>query len=150
MTWISFAPLNNAILCIDPTFNLGDFDVTVMTYRHPVLISSTSNHPVMMGPVMIHKQKKFETYNFFASSLVSLKSSLCNLKAFGTDGEKAISNAMHIVFDKAIHLRCFLHFRGNLDSKLKELHIPNTNELNFCGMCLEIQENCRQELWMLI
>ena len=119
------------ILCIDPTFNLGDFDVTVTTYRHPMLINSSGNHPVMMGPVMIHKQKKFETYHFFASSLVSLRSSLRNLKAFGTDGEKALSNAMQIVFDKAVHLRCFLHFRGNLDSKLKELHIPKHERIEF-------------------
>ena len=52
--------------------------------------------------------KKFETYHFFASSLVSLQSSLHNLKAFSTDGEKAISNAMQIVLDTAILLRCFL------------------------------------------
>ena len=38
---------------------------------------------------------------------------------------------MHIVFDKAIHLRCFLHFRGNLDSKLKELHIPKHERIEF-------------------
>ena len=119
------------ILCIDPTFNLGDFDVTVTTYRHPMLINSSGNHPVMMGLVMIHKQKKFETYHFCASLLVSLKSSLRNLKAFGTDGEKAISNAMQIVFDKAIHLRCFLHFRGNLDSKLKEFHVPKHERIEF-------------------
>ena len=80
---------------------------------------------------MIHKQKKFETYHFLASSLVSLRSSLRNLKAFGTDGEKALSNAMQIVFDKAVHLRCFLHFRGNLDSKLKELHIPKHEWIEF-------------------
>ena len=73
------------VLCIDPTFNLGDFDVTITTYQHPMLVNSNRNHPVMMGPVMIHKQKKFETYHFFVSSLVSLKSSLCNLKAFGID-----------------------------------------------------------------
>ena len=70
-------------------------------------------------------------YHFFASSCLSLKSSLRNLKAFGTDGEKAISNAMQIVFDKAIHLRCLLHFRGNLDSKLKEFHVPKHERIEF-------------------
>ena len=80
---------------------------------------------------MIHKQKKFETYHFFASSLVGLKSSLRHLRAFGTDGEKAISNAMHVVFDKAVHLRCFLHFRGNFDSKLKEFGIPKYQRIEF-------------------
>ena len=97
------------VLCIDPTFNLGDFDVTITTYRHPILVNSSGNHPIMMGPVMIHKQKKFETYHFFASLLVSLKSSVRNLKAFGVLMVKRplVYNAMHIVFDKAIHLMLF-------------------------------------------
>ena len=121
---------NCTVLCIDPTFSLGDFDVTVTTYKHPMLVNSSGNHPVMMGPVMIQKQK-FETYHFFASPLVALKSSLRNLRAFGTDGEKTISNVMHVVFDKAVHLRCFLYFRGNLDSKLKELGVPSHVRIEF-------------------
>ena len=73
------------VLSVDPTFNLGDFDVTVTTYRHLLLTNSRGKHPVMMGPIFIHQQKKFESYYFFASSLVGLKSSLCDLRAFGTD-----------------------------------------------------------------
>ena len=96
-----------------------------------MLVSPCGTHPVMMGPIMIHKQKKFKTYHFFASSLVGLKPSLCDLKAFGTDGEGAISKAMHVVFDKAIHLRCFLHFRGNLDSKLREWNVPRGVRIKF-------------------
>ena len=122
---------NCTVLCIDPTFSLGDFDVTVTTYRHLMLHNSSGKHPVMMGPLMIHKQKKFESYHFFASSLVGLKPSLCNLRAFGTDGEKAISNAMHVVFDEAVHLRCFLHFKGNLDSKLREYKVPKNERIEF-------------------
>ena len=83
----------------------------------------------MMGPLMIHKQKKFELFHFFASSLVGLKPSLRNLRAFGTDGEKAISNAMHVVFDEAVHLRCFLHFKGNLDSKLRKYRVPKNERI---------------------
>ena len=71
---------------VDPTFNLGDFDVTVTTYRHLLLKNSCGKHPVMMGPIFVHQWKKFETYYFFASSLVGLKFSLCGLRAFGTDG----------------------------------------------------------------
>ena len=119
------------ILCVDPTFSLGDFDVTVTTYRHLMLHNSSGKHPVMMGPLMIHKQKKFESYHFFASSLVGLKPSLRHLRAFGTDGEKAISKAMHVVFDEAVHLRCFLHFKGNLDSKLQEYRVPKYERIEF-------------------
>ena len=115
---------------VDPTFSLGDFDVTVTTYRHLMLHNSSGKHPVMMGPLMIHKHKKFESYHFFASS-VGVKPSLRHLRAFGTDGEKAISKAMHVVFDEAVHLRCFLHFKGNLDSKLQEYRVPKHERIEF-------------------
>ena len=75
--------------------------VTVTTYRHLLLENSSGNHPVIMGPIFIHQQKKFETYYFFASSLVGLKPSLRKLMAFGTDGEKALSTAFSTVFDNA-------------------------------------------------
>ena len=104
---------NSTIISFDPAFSLGDFDVTVTTYRHPQLVNKFGNHPVMMGPLFIHECKKFETYHFFASTLVGLKPSLVNIGVFGTDGEKALSDALHSVFTKAIHFRCFLHLRGN-------------------------------------
>ena len=46
------------ILTIDPTFNLGDFDVTIATYRHLLLLSrKTHKPPVSIGPVLIHYKK---------------------------------------------------------------------------------------------
>lgn len=121
----------HTILSVDPTFNLGDFDVTVTTYRNLMLVNSDGNHPVMVGPIFIHQRKKFETYYFFASSLVGLNPNVRHLKAFGTDGEMALSNAFHTVFNKAVHIRCFLHFKGNLDSKLQELSIPKHERIEF-------------------
>ena len=54
-----------------------------------------------------------------------------NLQAFGTDGEKALANALHTVFNKAVHVRCFLHFKGNLDSRLQDLGIPKHERIEF-------------------
>jgi len=82
-----------------------------------VLENSGGSHPVIMGPIFVHQQKKIETYYFFASSLVGLKPSLCQLVAFGTDGEKVLSTAFSTVFNNAVHCHCFLHFKGNLDSE---------------------------------
>ena len=61
----------HCVLTIDPTFSLGDFDVTVMTYRH-LLVESvrTGQHPIMIGPIMIHYRKTFSTYLFFASKTI--------------------------------------------------------------------------------
>ena len=83
-----------SILTVDPTFNLGDFDVTPTTYRHCLLESARSgNSSVLIGPTMIHYRKTFHTYLFFASTLIGLRQELQGLRAFGTDGEKALVDA---------------------------------------------------------
>ena len=67
------APNSFSILTVDPTFNLGEFNVTPTTYRHCLLISARSDKPpVMIGSVMIHYHKTFHTYLFFASTLIGL------------------------------------------------------------------------------
>ena len=70
-------------------------------------------------------RKNFEAYHFFASSLVSKCPELRHIQCFGTDGEEALSQALSTVFPSAERIRCFLHFRGNIESKLRSLHIPN-------------------------
>ena len=67
----------------------------------------------MFGLMFIHQRKTFATYNFFFSQLVGLKPNLRDTQCFGTDGEKALEQALHTQFRFATHLRCFLHFRGN-------------------------------------
>ena len=58
------------------------------------------------------------------SRLIGQKPQLASLKAFGTDGELALENALSAAFPCAQHLRCFLHFRGNIERKLEKLAIP--------------------------
>ena len=121
-------PKNFSILGVDPTFDLGDFDVTVTTYCHLMLElkgSSHPKHPVFLGPLFVHLRKNFEAYHFFASTLVSKCPELRCIQCFGTDGEEALSKALSTVFPSAEHIRFFLHFRGNIESKLHSLHIPN-------------------------
>ena len=62
---------NFGILTIDPTFSLGPFDVTVITYRHLILeCRRTNNHPAFIGPVMVHFKKSFQ--HTFSSALLLL------------------------------------------------------------------------------
>lgn len=56
---------------------------------------------------------------------MSLKPSLCNLQAFGTDGEECLYTAFSVQFAKARHLRCFLHFRDNIKRKLLAMKVSN-------------------------
>ena len=72
----------------------------------------------------MHHQKKFSSYNFFASTLISLKPALRNVIAFGTDGEEELYKAFETQFPNAIHLRCFRHYRANIKRKLQEMGVP--------------------------
>ena len=54
------------IMIIDPTFSLGEFDVTITTYRHLLLECRRSgDSPVFIGPSLIHYKKSFSTYLVF-------------------------------------------------------------------------------------
>ena len=48
-----------SILGINPTFSLGDFDLTVTTYRHMLLTSKDDvrKHPTLIGPLFVHVKK---------------------------------------------------------------------------------------------
>ena len=108
-----------SVVCIDPTFSLGDFSVTCITYRHLLIKDRrTGESPIMLGSILVHQRKLFETYHFFASSLISLAPSLDHLLAFGTDGEEALQSAFNKRFKFAIQLRCFRHVRQNIRRKL--------------------------------
>ena len=110
------------ILTVDPTFCLGDFDVTITTYCHLLLqCRRTKNHPAFIGPVMVHYKKTFSTYLFFSSILVGLRPSMSSLQCFGTDGELALYQAFHHSFSSAVHLLCFNHMRRNVKDKLREI-----------------------------
>ena len=70
-------------------------------------------------------------YHFFTSTLVGQRRELASLQAFGTDGEQALESALSATFINAQHVRCFLHFRGNLERNLQELGLPRpvSNEI---------------------
>ena len=74
--------------------------------------------------MLIHYRKTFATYLFLASSLVGLSRELEGIRAFGTDGEEALSDAFKHEFGFAQHLTCFIHVRRNLKDKLAECNIP--------------------------
>ena len=50
-----------------------------------------------------------------------LKRDLKQLLAFGTDGDKALVEALLLNFPFATQLRCFIHFKHNIEMKLREL-----------------------------
>lgn len=60
-----------SVMTVDPTFSLGEFDVTLTTFRHLFLQSKRYKQPpVFVGPACVHFRKTFPTYLFFASHLL--------------------------------------------------------------------------------
>ena len=115
-----------SILTVDPTFSLGDFDVTPTTYCHLLLCSKrTSKPPVMLGPTMIHYRKNFSTYKFLASCMIAQNRNLVGIRAFGTDSEKPLIEAFLHEFKFAVHLTCFNHVRRNIKDKLHDMKLPD-------------------------
>lgn len=52
--------VESCVMTIDPTFCLGEFECTPVTYRHLLLITRRNKTPpVFMGPVLIHYRKIF-------------------------------------------------------------------------------------------
>lgn len=109
------------VLTVDPTFSLGDFDVTPITYRHLLLETRRGGQPpVFLGPILVHYKKTFSTYLFFASSLIGQNRQLEGVRAIGTDGELPLIDAFMHEFGFAQHLSCFIHVRRNIKDKLHE------------------------------
>ena len=125
-------PVQHAVMGVDPTFNFGEFNVTPIAFRYLLLEHKKLGHsPIILGPLLVHQQKKFSSYHFFISTLISLCPSLKNIKAFGSDGEVELYRAFKLQLPNAIHLRCFRHFRSNLAAKLSSLGMPSATIKEF-------------------
>jgi len=119
----------SSVLGVDPTFNICSQNVTITTIRHPLLIVKSSGvHPVLIGPVLIHSTKSFESYFTLPSSMIRLRPELANLKAFGTDDEINVYKSMETCFKKAHHLLCFIHAKDNISSMLSKLNVENPED----------------------
>ena len=88
---------NHIIMGIDPTFNFGDFNVTPIAFRYLLLEHKKQGHsPIILGPLLVDQQKKFCSYHFLASTLISPCPSLRNVRSFGTDGESQLYQAFQM------------------------------------------------------
>ena len=117
-------PDYHCVLGVDPTFDLGNFNLTVTTYKQLQLVKSSGESPTIVGPLFLHYRKTFSCYHSFSSGLLGLNKNLANICAFGTDGEVALIEAFRQQCQSAVHLLCFNHCRENIKRKLRELNVP--------------------------
>ena len=115
------------VLTVDTTFNLGELYVTIVTYPQLMLQDvNTRKHPTIVGPVLIHQQTDFASFNYFAATLISHNKKLRSTLCFGTDGDKALVEGFAHNFPYALQLRCFIHFKKNVQEKLRTSGFPSS------------------------
>ena len=117
---------------VDATFNLGQFNVTIISYKHLLLENRRDGkHPTLVGPVLVHHRKTSQSYKYLCTNLVSLNPATKNLLAFGTDDERALVEAFEETFDCAVHLLCERHMQNTLKAKFKALSVPSAYQAQF-------------------
>ena len=120
-------PFQYSPLTVDPTFNLGPYNVTIVTYKHLVVKNRRDgSKPCLVGPVMIHSRKTRESYSQLCSTMRTLEPTLKNLLAFGTDEEKALIDAFESNFDSAVHVLCTRHLRNTCKTHFRSLGVSET------------------------
>ncbi|CAB3988141.1 Hypothetical predicted protein [Paramuricea clavata] len=91
-----------------------------------VRMQEISDEPLIMIATDNQLDDLRATYKQFFDKLTSIRGQLSNVICYGTDGEKALSDALAEAFPLGIHLRCFRHFHGNFLSFLTNLKIGET------------------------
>lgn len=102
------------------------------TYRRLKIYNvRTGKPPVFLGSLLVHQSKTEQTYRYLGSAMKRFNPHTAQLKAFGTDGERALSNAFKEEFPEADHHRCFIHLRKNIQMKMSGLGILGRNQDEF-------------------
>jgi hypothetical protein len=108
-----------SIIGIDKTFNLGSCFVSTLTYKQKAVIQrETRDHPIMLGPMMLHFDSDYNTYFTFLSHIRQKIGDTDII--IGSDEEKAITKAISNTFPTATHLLCTKHMKDNIRRNLQD------------------------------
>ncbi|KAK3726523.1 hypothetical protein QZH41_004644 [Actinostola sp. cb2023] len=100
-------PERFCVLGVDATLEIAGFYYTFTTYRNLMLETQRGNHPVCIGPGILHKQKLKTSFKTLPLLMTKYRNETGGVLAFGSDGEENLINAFSEVFETAKHLRCF-------------------------------------------
>ena len=96
-----------------------NFYVTAFVYKnHRVVKTDSNDHPVFLGPVLLHKEASFEVYHYFLSQAMEI----------GSDDEKALAKSIQMCFPEAKRSLCTKHLKENVSEYLKNKISVNNSE----------------------
>lgn len=130
---------------IDPTFDMGKFEVLPLVYRHLCLTSKrTGKYLIFLGPTMIHHWIDFQTCKVLSSSCVAGCKGLEKCRGYITDCETALEKTWKSDLLKATSLRCVKHFEGNCKAELHKIGIREKSQKFFLDGVFGVQgkEDC--------
>ena len=99
------------VIGMDRTFNVSSCYLTTICFKNSnVDNKSSSDHPIMLGPMFLSWDGNEETYQRFLSHLrMKLKKTDRSKLVLGTDQEVAMINAFEDCFPEATHILCTKH-----------------------------------------
>lgn len=108
-------------LSYDTTFEMGDFYVSVLTYRH----TEFEEMPVVPLMFMLHMDRLQRIHEFFFSRVAELipQISESSKVIIVTDAEKGITNAVFRTWPNIPMFRCWIHAWKNIKLHLSKINI---------------------------
>ena len=129
--------------CVDPTFKMGQFEVTPIVNKHQLLKSKRTNEsPVFLGLTMIHHKKTYAAYRTLASTCAAKCKKITKAKGFITNGEDNLYKAFKDEVKNVRSLCCFKHFETNYKAKLRttaKKHFERGS--SFCSLTQPLLQN---------
>ena len=116
-------PARFCVLGVDATFQIAGFYFTFVTYRNLMLKTKRGNHPVFIGPGILHKQKLYTSYTTLPLLMSKYRAGTSAVLVYGTDGEDKMAKAFSDVYSNVKHLPCDIHMKDNVKQKLTQLGI---------------------------
>ena len=117
-------------LAVDTTFNISRYYFTQTAYKNVSLVSKeTGKHPWFPGPLLVHRSKTQEEFQYFWQAVKRNTPELKNIGVIGTDEETAVYNGILSECDgETVHLLGVEHVKANVERKLDELKFPNPSK----------------------
>lgn len=115
----------------------GNFYVSYFTYRNLSLnLNGTNEHPIFMGPLMVHLKRDFDCYFYFTEQIKyhsdlkfqGLNYSVLDIKLIITDDDESLKGALKKTFIKTDFLLSCNHIRKNIVKVLKEFELDECDQ----------------------
>ena len=114
-------------LSYDTTFEMGDFYVSVLTYRQ----TEFEEMPVIPLIFMLHMDRLQTIHEIFFSRVAELIPQIAESKnvIIVTDAEKAITNAVFQTWPNIPMFRCWIHAWKNIKLHLSKINIRDKSSV---------------------